>query len=37
VVNFEQEYHHVIADLQRIGILAAIMFVVLVALNLVLR
>jgi hypothetical protein len=33
-VNFEQEYHHVIADLERIGILAAIMFVVLIALNL---
>jgi hypothetical protein len=35
-VDFEQEYHHVIADLQRIGILAAVMFVVLVVLNLVL-
>jgi hypothetical protein len=35
-VNFEQEYHHVIGDLQRIGILAAVMLVVLVVLNLVL-
>lgn len=36
VVNFEQEYGHVITDLKRIGILAAIMFVVLVVLNLIL-
>ena len=36
-VNFEQEYHHVLTDLQRIGILAAIMFVILIALNLILR
>jgi hypothetical protein len=36
VVNFEQEYSHVIADLQRIGILAAILLVVLIVLNLTL-
>ena len=36
-VNFEQEYHHVLADLKHIGILATIMFVILIVLNLVLR
>lgn len=36
-VNFEQEYHYVITDLRRIGILAAVMFVILVGLNLYLR
>jgi hypothetical protein len=36
-VDFEKEYHHVIADLERIGVLAAVMFVVLIVLNLVLR
>ena len=36
-VDFRQEYHYVITDLRRIGILAAVMFVVLIALNLILR
>ena len=36
-VNFEKEYAYVIADLNRIGILAAVMFVILIALNLILR
>ncbi len=36
-VNFREEYHYVLADLGRIGVLAAIMFAVLIALNLILR
>jgi hypothetical protein len=36
-VDFRQEYHYVITDLRRIGILAAVMFIVLIALNLILR
>jgi hypothetical protein len=36
-VNFREEYHYVLADLGRIGILAAIMFAILIALNLILR
>lgn len=36
-VDFATEYHYVIADLQRIGVLAAIMLVVLVALNILLK
>ena len=36
-VNFEQEYRYVITDLRRIGILAAVMFVILFGLNLYLR
>jgi len=36
-VNFEQEYHHVLGDLKRIGIFAAVMFAALVLLNLLLR
>ena len=36
-VDLRQEYHYVIADLRRIGILAAIMFIVLFGLNLLLR
>lgn len=36
-VNFEEEYHYVIADLRRIGVLAGVMFVVLFGLNLLLR
>jgi hypothetical protein len=36
-VDLRQEYYYVIADLRRIGILAAIMFIVLFGLNLLLR
>lgn len=36
-VDFSQEYRYVIADLSRIGVLAAVMFVVLIVLNLLLR
>lgn len=36
-VDFREEYQYVIADLSRIGILAAVMFIVLIALNLLLR
>jgi hypothetical protein len=36
-VDFRQEYQYVVADLKRIGVLAAVMFAVLIALNLVLR
>jgi hypothetical protein len=36
-VNFREEYHYVLADLGRIGVLAAIMFAILIVLNLILR
>jgi hypothetical protein len=36
-VDLGKEYHYVIADLRRIGILAALMFAVLFGLNLLLR
>jgi hypothetical protein len=36
-VNFREEYQYVIADLNRIGLLAAFMFAVLIALNLLLK
>ena len=36
-VNFREEYHYVLADLRRIGVLATIMFAILIALNLILR
>ena len=36
-VNFAQEYQYVITDLKRIGVLAAVMFGVLIGLNLILR
>jgi hypothetical protein len=36
-VNFREEYRYVIADLNRIGLLAALMFAVLIALNLLLK
>jgi hypothetical protein len=36
-VDFRQEYKYVVNDLQRVGILAAIMLGILIALNLVLR
>ncbi|MBN1314327.1 MAG: hypothetical protein JXA42_02625 [Anaerolineales bacterium] len=35
--DFATEYHYVIADLRRIGILAAVMMAVLIALNLILK
>ena len=36
-VDFRQEYQYVVADLKRIGVLAAFMLAVLIALNLMLR
>jgi len=36
-VNFREEYQYVITDLQRIGVLAAVMLVVLISLNLLLN
>jgi hypothetical protein len=36
-VDFRKEYEYVITDLNRIGILAAVMFAILIVLNLVLR
>ncbi len=36
-IDFREEYHYVLADLGRIGVLAAIMFAILIALNLILR
>jgi hypothetical protein len=36
-VDFREEYHYVLADLGRIGVLAAIMFAILIVLNLILR
>ncbi len=36
-VNFAEEYQYVITDLQRIGVLAAIMLAILIALNLFLN
>ncbi len=36
-VDFRKEYQYVITDLNRIGILAAVMFAILIVLNLVLR
>ncbi len=36
-VDFRKEYAYVITDLNRIGILAAVMFAILIVLNLVLR
>ena len=36
-VDFKAEYHYVYSDLKRIGVLAAIMFVVLIAMALVFR
>jgi len=36
-VNFKKEYHYVVTDLRRIGVLAAVMLAVLVGLNLLLR
>ena len=36
-VDFAQEYKYVITDLNRIGILAAVMLAILVALNLLLK
>lgn len=36
-VNFREEYQYVVADLNRIGLLAAVMFAVLIALNLLLK
>ncbi len=37
VVDFREEYRYVLADLRRIGVLAAVMFAILIALNLMLR
>ncbi len=37
MVNFRDEYQYVITDLNRIGLLAALMFAVLIALNLLLQ
>lgn len=37
VVDFATEYRYVIADLKRIGILAAVMLAVLVGLNLLIK
>lgn len=36
-VDFKEEYQYVITDLKRIGVLAAVMFAILIVLNLVLR
>jgi hypothetical protein len=36
-VDFAKQYHYVITDLQRIGVLAAIMLAVLFALNFLLK
>ena len=36
-VNFAEQYNYVITDLQRIGVLAAIMLAVLIGLNLLLK
>lgn len=36
-VDLREEYRYVIADLRRIGILAAVMLAVLIGLNLILR
>ncbi len=36
-VNFREEYQYVVADLNRIGLLAAVMFAVLITLNLLLK
>jgi len=36
-VNLAQEYQYVFADLRKIAVIAAVMFVVLFALNFVLR
>lgn len=36
-VDFRKEYQYVVTDLNRIGILAAVMFAILIVLNLVLR
>lgn len=36
VVVFEEEYHYVLKDLRRLGIIAAVMLVVLVVLSLLL-
>lgn len=37
VVDFREEYRYVLADLGRIGALAAVMFAILIILNIVLR
>jgi adenosylmethionine-8-amino-7-oxononanoate aminotransferase len=36
-LDFATEYHYVITDLRRIGILAAVMMAALIALNLILK